>query len=30
MMFPDAELLGVDLVMPDFTFLKETRNTSAP
>src|ERR1044071_4388581 len=23
MMFPDAELLGVDLVMPDLTFLKE-------
>ena len=25
MMFPDAELLGVDLVMPDLTFLKENR-----
>src|SRR6516162_9528787 len=23
MMFPDSELLGVDLVMPDLTFLKE-------
>src|ERR1035438_2929315 len=23
MMFPEAELLGVDLVMPDLTFLKE-------
>jgi ribonuclease J len=26
MMFPDAELLGVDLVMPDLTFLKENRD----
>jgi ribonuclease J len=25
MMFPEAELLGVDLVMPDLTFLKENR-----
>src|SRR5439155_14326460 len=25
MMFPDAELLGVDLVMPDLTFLRENR-----
>ncbi len=25
MMFPDAEMLGVDLVMPDLTFLKENR-----
>ena len=25
MMFPDAELLGVDLVMPDLTFLTENR-----
>jgi ribonuclease J len=24
-MFPDAELLGVDLVMPDLTFLKENK-----
>ncbi|HXS97368.1 MAG TPA: ribonuclease J [Candidatus Limnocylindrales bacterium] len=26
MMFPDAELLGVDLVMPDLTFLKESQS----
>jgi ribonuclease J len=26
MMFPDAELLGVDLVMPDLTFLKDNIN----
>ena len=25
MMFPEAELLGVDLVMPDLTFLKENK-----
>src|SRR6201992_3899936 len=25
MMFPDAELLGVDIVTPDLTFLKEHR-----
>src|SRR5437762_8329284 len=26
MMFPEAELLGVDLVMPDLTFLKENQS----
>jgi len=25
MMFPEAELLGVDLVMPDLSFLKENQ-----
>ena len=25
MMFPESELLGVDLVMPDLTFLKENQ-----
>src|ERR1700722_13862472 len=27
MMFPDSELLGVDLVMPDLTFLKERQSS---
>jgi ribonuclease J len=27
MMFPEAEMLGVDLVMPDLTFLRENRNS---
>ena len=24
-MFPDAEMLGVDIVVPDFTYLRENR-----
>src|ERR1700737_1768288 len=30
MMFPDAELLGVDLVMPDLTFLKDNQSQVGP
>ena len=29
MMFPDAELLGVDIVTPDFAYLNKTAPTSA-
>ena len=30
MMFPEDELLGVDLVMPDLTYLKENRQRCGP
>ena len=27
-MFPDADMPGIDLVLPDFTYLRETRSES--
>ena len=30
MMFPETELLGVDLVIPDTTYLKQNREQSVP